>query len=581
MKRAPALLLALVLAAAATLAAQQPPRQTFRFEIDVAPELFPPDIVPRSLDGRVLLIVSSDRSQEPRFQVGRGLNSQLLFGIDVEGLKPEPSSSFVLQQREVYDSFGRLSIIPVRTLIERRVPPAVVDASIRGWPLESISQIPPGDYTVQAVLNVYTTFTRRDGAVIKAHMDRWEGQKWNRSPGNLYSVPTRVHIDPAIASPIRITLKNTIPPIEPPADTRYVKHITFKSDILSKWWGRDINLGAIVVLPEGFDAHPDARYPIAYNQGHFPTTFQFTDRFLEDWKSGKLGRFILVLMQHPTPFYDDSYAVNSANSGPYGDALTQELIPRVEKQFRAIAQPWARFVYGGSTGGWESLAWQVFYPDMFNGTWTFCPDPVDFRYFQMVNIYQDKNAFYPNSPWKTEAVRPWQRTPDDQVLMSEKDASHLEEVLGSRGRSGDQMDVFNATFGPMGSDGYPKLLYDKWTGVIDPSVAQYWKEHYDLNAIMQRDWKTLGPKLRGKLHLYVGEMDSYYLEEAAFLLKDFLDKADPPAEAAWDIGERAPHCYAGKPEYPGQRAEQRILPQMMERALKTAPAGADLKSWRY
>ena len=581
MKRAPALLLALVLAAAATLAAQQPPRQTFRFEIDVAPELFPPDIVPRSLDGRVLLIVSSDRSQEPRFQVGRGLNSQLLFGIDVEGLKPEPSSSFVLQQREVYDSFGRLSIIPVRTLIERRVPPAVVDASTRGWPLESISQIPPGDYTVQAVLNVYTTFTRRDGAVIKAHMDRWEGQKWNRSPGNLYSVPTRVHIDPAIASPIRITLKNTIPPIEPPADTRYVKHITFKSDILSKWWGRDINLGAIVVLPEGFDAHPDARYPIAYNQGHFPTTFQLTDRFLDDWKSGKLGRFILVLMQHPTPFYDDSYAVNSANSGPYGDALTQELIPRVEKQFRAIAQPWARFVYGGSTGGWESLAWQVFYPDMFNGTWTFCPDPVDFRYFQMVNIYQDKNAFYPNSPWKTEAVRPWQRTPDDQVLMSEKDASHLEEVLGSRGRSGDQMDVFNATFGPMGSDGYPKLLYDKWTGVIDPSVAQYWKEHYDLNAIMQRDWKTLGPKLRGKLHLYVGEMDSYYLEEAAFLLKDFLDKADPPAEAAWDIGERAPHCYAGKPEYPGQRAEQRILPQMMERALKTAPAGADLKSWRY
>ena len=581
MKRAPALLLALVLAAAATLAAQQPPKQTFRFEIDVAPELFPPDVVPRPLDGRVLLIVSNDRSQEPRFQVGRGLNSQLLFGIDVEGLKPEPSSSFVMQQREAYDSFGRLSIIPVRTLIERRMPPAVVDASARGWPLDNITQIPPGDYTVQAVLNVYTTFTRPDGAVIKAHMDQWEGQKWNRSPGNLYSVPTRVHIDPAVASPIRITLKNTIPPIEPPADTTYVKHIKFKSDILSKWWGRDINLGAIVVLPEGFDAHPDARYPIAYNQGHFPTTFQLTDRFLDDWKSGKLGRFILVLMQHPTPFYDDSYAVNSANSGPYGDALTQELIPRVEKQFRAIAQPWARFVYGGSTGGWESLAWQVFYPDMFNGTWTFCPDPVDFRYFQMVNIYQDKNAFYPNGAWKTEAIRPWQRTPDDQVLMSEKDASHLEEVLGTRGRSGDQMDVFNTTFGPVGSDGYPKLLYDKWTGEIDRSVAQHWKEHYDLNAIMQRDWKTLGPKLRGKLHLYVGEMDSYYLEEAAFLLKDFLDKADPPAEAAWDIGERAPHCYAGKPEYPGQRAEQRILPQMMDRALKTAPAGADLKSWRY
>jgi enterochelin esterase-like enzyme len=581
MKRA--LFTAIALAVTGTLitSAQQALPSTFRFEIDVAPELFPPDVVPRSLDGRLLLIVSNDRNQEPRFQVGRGLNSQLLFGIDVEGLKPEPSSSFVLQQREVYDSFGRRSIVPVRTFIERHTAPLIVDASTRGWPLESLTQIPAGDYTVQAVLNVYTTFTRADGHTIKAHMDQWEGQKWNRSPGNLYSDPVRLHIDPAIASPIRLMLKKQIPPIEPPADTPYVKHIKFRSEILSTWWGRDINLGAIVVLPEGFEAHPEAHYPVAYNQGHFPTTFQLSDRFLEDWKSDKLGRFILVLMQHPTPFYDDSYAVNSANSGPYGDALTQELIPRVERQFRAIAQPWARFVYGGSTGGWESLAWQVFYPDMFNGTWTFCPDPVDFRYFQMVNIYQDKNAFYPNSPWKSEAVRPWQRTADDQVLMSEKDASHLEEVLGTRGRSGDQMDVFNATFGPVGSDGYPKLLYDKWTGVIDPSVAQYWKEHYDLSAIMQRDWTTLGPKLRGKLHLYVGEMDTYYLEEAAFLLKDFLDKADPPAEAAWDIGERAPHCYAGKPEYPGQRAEQRILPQMLERALKTAPAGADVKSWRY
>jgi Putative esterase len=580
MKRAPALLLAVILAVAgthATPAAQRPASSAFRFEIDVVPEL-----ASSPIDGRLLLIVSRGGNQEPRFQVGRGLTSEPLFGVDVEGFSHVGTSAFVMQEREVYDSFGRRSVIPVRTYMERAAHPKIVDAIARGWPVESIAQLPAGDYTVQAVLNVYTTFHRADGHTIKAHMDQWEGQHWNRSPGNLYSTPQRVHIDPAVQAPIRITLDKIIPPIDPPADTQYVKHIKFKSDILSKWWGHDIYLGAIAVLPEGFDAHPDAKYPVAYNQGHFPTTFQLTDRFLEDWKSGKLGRFILVLMQHPTPFYDDSYAVNSANNGPYGDALTQELVPRVEKQFRAIAQPWARFVYGGSTGGWESLAWQVFYPDMFNGTWTFCPDPVDFRYFQMVNIYQDKNAFYPNSPWKTEAIRPWQRTPDDQVLMSEKDASHLEEVLGTRGRSGDQMDIFMATFGPVGDDGYPKLLYDKWTGAIDPAVAQYWKEHYDLSAIVQRDWKTLGPKLQGKLHLYVGEMDSYYLEEAAFLLKDFLDKTtDPPANATWDIGERAPHCYAGKAEYPGQRPEQRILPQMLDRALKTAPAGADLKSWRY
>jgi hypothetical protein len=166
--------------------------------------------------------------------------------------------------------------------------------------------------------------------------------------------------------------------------------------------------------------------------------------------------------------------------------------------------------------------------------------------------------------------------------MSQKDASHLEEVLGTRGRSGDQMDIFMATFGPVGGDGYPKLLYDKWTGAIDPSVAQYWKEHYDLRAIIERDWKTLGPKLQGKLHLYVGDMDSFYLEEAAFLLRDFLGKTEEPhSDAVFDVGVRAPHCYAGKPDFPGQRAEQRILPQMLARILKTAPPGADVRSWRY
>jgi len=576
---AAALTLALSLALLLTLAntsAQQPERSSFRFEVSIAPELSA-----EPLDGRVLLIVARGGNDEPRFQVGRGLNSEPLFGVDVNGFAASESHDFVMQQRQVTDSAGKTSIIPVRTYMERGGRPAIVDATTRGWPVESISQLPAGDYTVQAVLNVYTTFHRADGHTIKAHLDQWEGQHWNRSPGNLYSDPQKVHIDPSVATPIRITLNKKIPPLGVPADTQYVKHIKFKSDILSTWWGHEIDLGAIVVLPEGFDSHPDAHFPVAYNQGHFPTNFTLTDRFLEDWKSGKLGRFIIVLMQHPTPFYDDSYAVNSANNGPYGDALTQELIPRVEKAFRAIAAPWARVVYGGSTGGWESLAWQVFYPDMFNGTWTFCPDPVDFRYFQMVNIYNDKNAFYPNSPWKTEPVRPWERTPDDQVLMSEKDASHLEEVLGTKGRSGDQMDIFNAVFGPVGDDGYPRLLYDKWTGEIDHTVAQYWKEHYDVRAVLERDWKTLAPKLDGKLHLYVGEMDSYYLEEAAFLLRDFLEKAEPRVSYAFEVGERAPHCYAGKPEYPGQRPEQRILPQMLDRILKTAPAGADTKSWRY
>lgn len=548
---------------AAALAAMTGPsvraRRPFRIEIGIAPGL-----ATGPLDGRMLLVIANANTPEPRFAVGRGLSSQPLFGVDVEGLSADHA--------------------------------VTIDADTRGWPVESLGQLPPGEYWLQAVFNVYTTFHRADGHTIKAHMDQWEGQHWNRSPGNLYNQPQKIRVDPSSAAPVTITLTEKIPPIDPPKDTKYVKHIRFKSDVLSRWWGHDIDLGAIVVLPEGYDEHPDARYPIAYNQGHFPSTFNLGEpgapqsgarpaanpRFFDDWTAGRMGRFIMVLMQHPTPFYDDSYAVNSANNGPYGDALTKELMPRVEKQFRAIGQPWARVVYGGSTGGWESLAWQVFYPDLFNGTWTFCPDPVDFRYFQMVNIYEDRNAFYPNSAWKTEPVRPWQRTPDDQVVMSQRDASHLEEVLGTRGRSGDQMDIFMATFGPVGPDGYPKLLYDKWTGVIDPEVARYWREHYDIRAILERDWKTLGPKLQGKLHFYIGEMDSYYLEEAAFLLRDFLEKTtDPHSDATFDVGERAPHCYTGKPEYPGQRPEQRVFPQMLERIVKTAPSGADVRSWRY
>lgn len=536
-----------------------------RFEVSV-----PAAVESEPLDGRVLVIVSSQENPEPRFQRLRSLQTPQIFGVDVEEL--------------------------------RAGEPAIIDSSARGFPHESLAQVPGGDYYVQAVLNVYTTFERADGHTIKAHMDQWEGQQWNRSPGNLYSRVQQVRVDPSQDYAISIELTETMPPIEPPDDTRYVKHIKFRSEILSDWWGHDIYLGAVVVLPEGFDEHPDAHYPVVYWQGHFPRTFSgFREtppgpevparmrgreenryRFFQRWQSGELGRWLIVYLQHPTPFYDDSYAVNSQNNGPYGDALTQELMPLVEQQFRAIGEPWARVLSGGSTGGWESLAWQVFYPDMFNGTWTFCPDPVDFRYFQMVNIYEDDNAFYPNSEWKKSAVRPWMRGTDDQVRFNQKDASHLEAVLGSRGRSGDQMDIFMSVYGPVGNDGYPRLLYDKWTGEIDKEVAEYWRENYDLRYILERDWETLGPQLVGKIHIYMGTMDTYFLEPATELLEEFLESTtDPYYEGSFTWGPGQPHCFSGFPEFPGQTSHERVLPLMLERILATAPASADVASWRY
>jgi enterochelin esterase-like enzyme len=548
--------------------AETPAGTDLTFEISLSPE-----VEAGALDGRIILLVSTADEPELRFQRLRSSDPPQILGVDVEGLRPGES--------------------------------AVIDGGSRGYPLEGLSGIPVGDYFVQAVLNVYTTFHRADGSTIKAHMDQWEGQQWNRSPANLISPVERVRIDPGTANVIRLTLSTRIPPLEPAEDTEYVKHIKFRSDILSEWWGDEINLGAVVVLPEGFDEHPEARYPVVYWHGHFPSTFRgFREtppeegltgqalaraesqyRLFQDWSSGKLGRFLLVFMQHPTPFYDDSYAVNSENNGPYGDALTQELIPRVESEFRAIGEPWARTLSGGSTGGWESLAWQVFYPDMFNGTWTFCPDPVDFRHFQLVNIYEDVNAFYPGdgrSPWKRTPVRPWMRGVDDQVFMNQRDASHLEAVLGTRGRSGDQMDIFMSVYGPVGDDGYPELLYDKWTGAIDPGVAEYWRENYDLRHILERDWETLGPKLVGKLHIYMGDMDTYFLDEATRLLEEFLEgTTDPYYQGSFDWGERAPHCYSGAAEFPGQTSYQRVLPLMMDRILRTAPAGGDVTSWRY
>jgi enterochelin esterase-like enzyme len=208
-----------------------------------------------------------------------------------------------------------------------------------------------------------------------------------------------VSIDPSRDETVKISLSKIVPPIDPPEDTRYIKHVRLQSKLLSEFWGRPMYLGAVVLLPDGFEEHPEARYPVLYWQDHFAASFdagsggfhetppgpelsgrerlnaEYAHRFYRDWTSGKLPRMLIVSTQHANPYYDDSYGVNSANIGPYGDAIVQELIPYVEKKFRAIGEPWARALYGGSTGGWIALAQQIFYPDFFNGSWCFCPDP--------------------------------------------------------------------------------------------------------------------------------------------------------------------------------------------------------------
>ncbi|HVO10035.1 MAG TPA: hypothetical protein VMX54_04710 [Vicinamibacteria bacterium] len=547
---------------------------------------FPASLAAGPLDGRLLLLLSTDPSAEPRFQVRDTdvAKSQQVFGIDVEGWKA-----------------GQ---------------PAVFDATVLGYPAESLGQVKPGTYHVQALLHRYETFHRADGHVLKLPMDRGEGQQWNRAPGNLLSRPREMAVDPAKPEELRVQLDSTIPPIAPPRDTRYVKHVRITSERLTRFWGRPMELGAVVLLPFGFDDHPDARYPLAVFHGHFPATFadfretppdpnlrcEYSERFrldcynrieqeqayqlFKDWTSPGFPRFLVVQVQHANPYYDDSYAVNSENLGPYGDAIQYELVPEVEKRFRGLAQPWARFLYGGSTGGWESLAVQVLYPDQWNGCWAACPDPIDFRAYTTTNLYEDANAFWAEGPFGRVA-RPGHRDWLGRVSATLEQSNRVELVLGTRSRSGGQFDIWEAVYSPAGPDGYPKRIFDKRTGVIDRAVAAYWRERYDLGDILRRRWsKGLGRQLEGKIHIYVGEADNYYLNDAVYLVEDSLKALkDPPYGGEVDYGPRAEHCWNGDHTRPNAlsrlRYVQMFAPRMVERIEKTAPPGADLASWRY
>ncbi len=546
---------------------------------------FPPVMSAKPLDGRMLFLLSNDPSQEPRMQIDDTPRSQMVFGVTVDGLRPGEG--------------------------------VTIDGNAAGYPIRSIKDVPPGDYTAQAVLNIYETFHRSDAKTIKLAPDRGEGQHWNLAPGNLYSAPQKIHIGPG-APPINISLDKVIAPIPPEPDTKYVRHLRIQSELLTRFWGRPMFLSAIVLVPEGFDEHPGAHYPEMVFEGHFPTRFDdfrttppdpnlkpdYSYRFhlagynriqqqeayeeYKKWISPGFPRVLVIQIQHANPYYDDSYAVNSANLGPYGDAIETELMPAVEKKFRGIGQGWARFLYGGSTGGWESLAVQMFYPDHYNGAFVACPDPVDFHAYMTTDLYHQPNIFYLQGANK-QVEQPAMRDYLGHTLISVRANIAYEAALGDHGRSGEQFDIWQAVYGPVGADGYPQPIFDKQTGEIDHQTADYWHDHYDLDAILQRNWSILGPKLQGKLHIYVGSDDTYFLNDAVYLMEDFLKTTGTPGHGVPYQGEvkygaRAEHCWNGDPNLPNAYSRLHYntmyLPQIMQRIEKTAPAGADM-SWRY
>jgi hypothetical protein len=554
---------------------------------------FPASVSGKALDGRILLLLSNDTGPdgktEPRMQINDSPRSQQVFGVTVDGLKPGAA--------------------------------VTVGADAAGYPHASLRDMPPGDYTVQVVLNIYQTFHLSTGKTVKLAPDMGEGQHWNVKPGNLYSKPVKVHVGPGAT--VRVVMDQVIPPIAPIADTKYVRHIRIQSKLLSAFWGTPMYLSAVVLVPEGFDEHPNAHFPEMVFEDHFVDGIDdfrteppdpnlkpdYSERFhlagynriqqqeayknYQLWIAAGTPRYLVIKLQHANPYYDDSYAVNSANLGPYGDAIETELMPAIEAKFRGIGQGWARFLYGGSTGGWESLAVQMFYPDHYNGAFVACPDPVDFHAYVTRDLYKDDNMFFAQGAQK-RVEQPAMRDYLGHTLISLRDNSAYEAALGDKGRSQDQFDIWQAVYSPQGADGYPVPIFDKTTGAIDHKAAAYWHDHYDLDAILQRDWSRpdapLGPKLQGKLHLYVGSDDTYFLNDAVYLMEDFLKTTGTPGhgvpyEGEVKYGPRAEHCWNGDPTKPNAYSRlhynQMYLPMILDRIAKTAPKGADVTSWRY
>ena len=419
---------------------------------------FPKELSASPVDGHIILVISRNGEQEPRFGVAEGFGSQQAFGVDVDGWHPGAA--------------------------------ARVDGTTLGYPLVSLNELEPGDYYVQAVLNVYETYHLGNGKTIKLPPDRGEGQHWQTKPGNFLSKVQKLHLDPKTSGVVKIAFDHKVPPLEQELadvesqidwhhvtqpenvdDNQWVKHIRLQSELLTKFWGRPTEIGAVVLVPDGFDEHPNAHYPVLISEDHyhrhyFPS-FRITPpdaslkgsaeydfqqsgwKMFQDWTSGRLPRVLIVMPQHANPYFDDSYAVNSENLGPYGDAIMRELLPAIEKQFRGIGQGWARAVFGGSTGGWEALGVQVFYPDFFGGAWSLYPDPIDFRAYSTVNIYEDKSAYFREGPFG-KVPRPEKRKTNGILDSTLEQENRFELVLGTHSRSGEQFDIWEAVFSPMG-----------------------------------------------------------------------------------------------------------------------------------
>ena len=541
-------LLTILFASANSLPAQAP-----RFEITV-PSAATGNA---SLTGRLVLVLARSAQPEPRLTLAP--HGPAIFGVDIDAL---PAGGTI-----------------------------VLDSSATGYPV-ALNELPPGEYFAQPVINVYEQVSRADGHTLWLPMNDGRVEFFTNAAGNIHGEPTAVRIGEG--GTVRLRADRVVPEPERPADTEFIQRISIRSDRLSEFWGRPIHIHATVLLPKGYAEDTSVRYPTIFSLGHStpfsfsPDSTRFRDpwainptsgvetgyAFYRSWTSDDFPRVIAVSLEQQTPYFPDSYSVNSANHGPYGDAIIHEVIPELERRFRMIGEPWARILEGASTSGWQSLALILRNPEFFGGAWILQPDPIDFTRYQLTNIYEDENAFFtPAGELRVE--RPFRRTVEGQVVWTVRQLTRFEQVLGSKGRSGYQLQAWEAIYGPTGADGYPRPLWDPETGVIDREVAHYMRDNgYDLRVFAEQNWSRIGPHLAGKLHFHTPDMDDFYLNLAVYRFHEFLASTTQPrsdARFTWGRPMKGHSWHV----YTWADFVRRVASHIRQQA----PPGADTEAW--
>lgn len=445
-------------------------------------------------EGRLFLFLCENQRAEPRTQTWPmpWVNNHI-FAINLSGLSPD--KELVLDQ----------SMDWIKTT---------------EWDLGSV---PEGAYNLQVL---WDQDTEESGI---------------NAPGNLFSIKQKVVVDQSLD--LEVNLDQVI---EATSVTEHpqVRVVDIKSDTLSSWWGKPMHLKASVLLPRDYDENK--AYPIRYNVAGYGGRYTRVNRlsaneeFMNWWNSEDAPQLISVFLDGEGPF-GDSYQMDSDNSGPYGYSLINELIPHIESKYRGSDDPDTRFVDGCSTGGWVSLGLQLYYPDFFGGCFSYSPDAVEFENYQLVNIYQDENAFVTSFGLE----RPVMRNVNGEPFILYRRFMQYENVIGASNtylNSGGQFSAHTALYSPKGKNGLPKGLVDPVTGVIDKEVAEHWKK-YDFKLHARENWEELGPKIEGKIYIWMGDMDHFYLNTATRAFGEFLESTENPhSDAVIEFSPMEGHC---------------------------------------